>query len=52
MIFLTETKCKIRFIYAGFNCKIKKVGEKNVWKMCPLRGGGGAGRRLMEKLVI
>ena len=25
MIFL---KCKIRFIYVGFNCKRKKVGEK------------------------
>ena len=26
VIFLTETKCKIRFIYVGFNCKRKKVG--------------------------
>ena len=25
VIFLTEFKCKIRFIYVGFNCKIKKV---------------------------
>ena len=25
VIFLTETKCKIRFIYVGFNCKRKKV---------------------------
>ena len=24
--FLTETKCKIRFIYVRFNCKRKKVG--------------------------
>ena len=40
MIFLTETKCKIRFIYVGFNCKRKKVGWKNVWKFVPLRGGG------------
>ena len=24
VIFLTETKCKIRFIYVGFNCKRKK----------------------------
>ena len=29
-------KCEIRFIYVGF----KKVGSKNVWKLCPLRGGG------------
>ena len=25
MIFLTETKCKIRFIYVGVNCKIHLV---------------------------
>ena len=25
VIFLTETKCKIRFIYVGFNWKRKKV---------------------------
>ena len=34
MIFLTETKCKIRFIYVGFNCKRKKWGKKmsgNLW---------------------
>ena len=28
LIFLTETKCKIRFIYVGFNCKRKKFGKK------------------------
>ena len=28
MIFLTETKCKIRFIYVGVNCKRKKWGKK------------------------
>ena len=28
MIFWTETKCKIRFIYVGFNCKKKKWGKK------------------------
>ena len=27
-IFLTETKCKILFIYVGVNCKRKKWGEK------------------------
>ena len=31
VIFLTETKCKIRFIYIyiyiGFNCKMKKGGK-------------------------
>ena len=52
MKFLTETKCKIRFIYVGFNCKRKKVGQKNVWKLCPLRGGRGGVRRLMEKNIL
>ena len=28
VIFLTETKCKIRFIYVGFNNKRKKWGRK------------------------
>ena len=35
-------KCKIRFIYVGFNCKRKKWG-KNVWKFVPLRERGGGG---------
>ena len=39
MIFL---KCKIRFIYVGFNCKRKKWA-KNVWKKRHWRGGGGGG---------
>ena len=26
--FFTETKCKIRFIYVGVNCKRKKWGKK------------------------
>ena len=30
---MTFLKCKIRFIYVGFN----------VWKFVPLRGGGGGG---------
>ena len=38
MTFLTETKCKIRFIYVRFNCKSV---VKNVWKLCPLGGTGG-----------
>ena len=41
MIFLTETKCKNRFIYVRFNCKRKKVGYKNVWIFVPSRGGNG-----------
>ena len=49
MIFL---KCKIRFIYVGFNCKRKKGGQKNVWKFVLLRGGGGGGRRLMAKTIL
>ena len=28
VIFLTETKCKIRFIYVGFNCKRKWANNK------------------------
>ena len=28
MIFFTETKCKIRFIYVGVNRKRKKWGKK------------------------
>ena len=28
MIFLTETKCNIHFIYVRFNCKRKQVGVK------------------------
>ena len=50
MIFLTETKCKIRFICVGFNCKRKKGGLKNVCELCPLRGEGV--RRLMEKSIL
>ena len=43
MIFLTGTKCKIRFIYVGFNqFQRKKSGVKNVWKLCPLREGRGS----------
>ena len=37
MIFL---KCKIRFIYVGFNCKRKKSGVKKCLEILPLRGGG------------
>ena len=47
VIFLTETKCKIRFIHLGFNCKRKK------WDKCleiiTIKGGG---RRLMEKTIL
>ena len=49
MIFLTETKCKIRFIYVGFNCKRKKVGEKCL-EICAIKGGGG--RRLIAKTIL
>ena len=40
MIFLTETKCKIRFIYVGFNCKRKKSGVKKCLEIMTIRGGG------------
>ena len=40
MIFLTETKWKIRFIYIRFNCKRKKVGLK--WmEIMSIKGGRG-----------
>ena len=39
MIFLTETKCKIRLIYVRFNCKRKKWGKK--WmEILSIKGGG------------
>ena len=40
MIFLTETKCKIRFIYVGFNCKRQKWGKKCL-EIMTIKGGGG-----------
>ena len=46
VIFLTETKCKIRFIYVGVNCK-KKWGKKMSGNYD--RQEGGRFRRLMEK---
>ena len=42
MIFLTETKCKIRFIYVGFNCKRQKRGKKCL-EIMTIKGGSGAG---------
>ena len=49
IIFFNGPKCKIRFICVGFNCKRKKVGQKNVWKFVPLRGGVG---RLMANAIL
>ena len=43
MIFLTDTKCKLRFLYVRFNCKIKKVDKKWVEK------GAIKGERLNSK---
>ena len=40
MIFLTETKCKIRFIYVGFNCKRQKWGKKCL-EIMTIKGGAG-----------
>ena len=34
VIFLTETKCKIRSIYVRFNCKRKKLGKKMGGQKC------------------
>ena len=39
-LYLTETKCKIRFIYVGFNCKRKKSGVKKCLEICAIKGGG------------
>ena len=46
MIFL---KCKIRFIYVGFNCKRKKWGKKMSENLC--HQGGGVGR-LMANAIL
>ena len=40
VIFLTETKCKIRIIYVRFNCKRKKWGKKWMEIMSIKRGNG------------
>ena len=44
VIFLTETKCKIRFIY---RCRIqlqkKKSGVKKCLEVMTIKGGGGGG---------
>ena len=39
MIFFNGTKCKIRFIYVGFNCKRKKWVKKCL-KITSIKGGG------------
>ena len=50
---MTETKCKIRFIYVGFKCKRKKWGKKYLNIMTiKWEGGGGGIRRLMEKNIL
>ena len=38
-IFSNGTKCKIRFIYVGFNCKWKKWGKKMSGNFA-IKGGG------------
>ena len=50
MISFIGTNCKISFIYVGFNCKRKKVGEKMSGNLC--HHGGGGGRRLMAKTIL
>ena len=37
---LTDTKCKILFIYVGFNCKRKKWGKKRK-EISAIKGRGG-----------
>ena len=43
MIFLTDTKCKICFIYVRFNCKRKKWGKKKWVEYSAIKEGGGGG---------
>ena len=47
MIFL---KCKIRFIYVGFNCKRKKSGVKKCLEICAINGGG-VGRLIANTIL-
>ena len=45
VIFFTETKCKIRFIYARFNCKRKKWGKRTnrkIYSAIKRKGGSGS----------
>ena len=49
VIFLTMTKCKIRFINAGLNCKRKKWGKKMSGNFA-IKGGGVG--RLMANAVL
>ena len=48
---MTFLKCKIRFIYVGFNYKRKKIGVKKCLEILPLRGGGGVGP-LMANAIL
>ena len=50
VIFLTETKCKIRFIDVWFNYKIKKYGKTWLEKSA-IRGGGGGVWRLIANVM-
>ena len=51
MIFLTETKCKIRFIYVGFNCKRQKWGKKCL-EIMTIKGGGAGGQTPNGKTIL
>ena len=39
VIFLTQIKCKIRFIFVGFNCK-EKEWDKKWMAIFAIKGGG------------
>ena len=41
MIFLSETKCKIRFIYVGL--QKKKIGVKKCLEIMSIKGGRAGG---------
>ena len=48
---MTETKCKIRFIYVGLNCK-RKNGVIKCLEICAIKGGGGGVGLLMANAVL
>ena len=51
MIFLTETKCKISFIYR-IQLQKKKSGVKKWVAKSAFKWGGWGGRRLMVEVMI
>ena len=44
-------RCKIRFIYVGFNGKRKKSGVKKCLEICAIKGGGGGGGQMAKTIL-